>query len=297
MQVVIDSSLAALAQWEKKGFPVFLREAYGSELHLLKFVEDAEVIAVMWAWESGKKLMNSLITPPFSPNCWLTFLTEYDKPATKRAKEKEVQKALLAFLENAKWGYWKFYFPVEYSDFQEAIWKGTLPKTKYTYRILDLKTWEDRIDSKLRNKLKRFSDFTFEVRPFVEDEMKLFMASSAAKGVAHEQLLMKFNSLNSSSTFTVIAEGGQYQAFCAIVDGVCYYLVSSNAKNANALSACGVKFCIEESFRRSCTAFDFEGSMIPDIEVFFRAFGGDLLPYFSIEGGRGIGFFFRKMIK
>jgi hypothetical protein len=182
-------------------------------------------------------------------------------------------------------------------DFQEAIWKGTLPKTKYTYRILDLKTWEDRIDSKLRNKLKRFSDFTFEVRPFVEDEMKLFMASSAAKGVAHEQLLMKFNSLNSSSTFTVIAEGGQYQAFCAIVDGVCYYLVSSNAKNANALSACGVKFCIEESFRRSCTAFDFEGSMIPDIEVFFRSFGGDLLPYFSIEGGRGIGFFFRKMIK
>ena len=297
MQVVIDSSLAALAQWEKKGFPVFLREAYGSELHLLKFVEDAEVIAVMWAWESGKKLMNSLITPPFSPNCWLTFLTEYDKPATKRAKEKEVQKALLAFLENAKWGYWKFDFPIEYTDFQEAIWKGTLPKTKYTYRILDLKTWEDRIDSKLRNKLKRFSDFTFEVRPFVEDEMKLFMASSAAKGVAHEQLLMKFNSLNSSSTFTVIAEGGQYQAFCAIVDGVCYYLVSSNAKNANALSACGVKFCIEESFRRSCTAFDFEGSMIPDIEVFFRAFGGDLLPYFSIEGGRGIGFFFRKMIK
>jgi hypothetical protein len=274
-----------------------LREAYGSELHLLKFVEDAEVIAVMWAWESGKKLMNSLITPPFSPNCWLTFLTEYDKPATKRAKEKEVQKALLAFLENAKWGYWKFDFPVEYTDFQEAIWKGTLPKTKYTYRILDLKTWEDRIDSKLRNKLKRFSDFTFEVRPFVEDEMKLFMASSAAKGVAHEQLLMKFNSLNSSSTFTVIAEGGQYQAFCAIVDGVCYYLVSSNAKNANALSACGVKFCIEESFRRSCTAFDFEGSMIPDIEVFFRSFGGDLLPYFSIEGGRGIGFFFRKMIK
>lgn len=297
MQVVIESSSAALAQWEKNGFPVFLREAYCSELRLLKFLEDAEVIAVMWVWESGKKLMNSLITPPFSPNCWLTFLTEYDKPATKRAKEKEVQKALLAFVENGKWGYWKFDFPVEYTDFQEAIWKGTLPKTKYTYRILDLKNWEEKIDSKLRNKLKRFSDFTFEVRPFGEDEMKLFMASSAAKGVAHETLLSKFNSLNSSSTFTVIAEGGQYQAFCAIVDHVCYYLVSSNAKNENALSACGVKYCIEESFRRSCTAFDFEGSMIPDIEVFFRSFGGDLLPYFSIEGGRGIGFLLRKMIK
>ena len=297
MQAVVESSSAALAQWEKKGFPVFLREAYGSELLLLKFVEDAEVIAVMWAWESGKKLMNSLITPPFSPNCWLTFLTDYDKPATKRAKEKEVQKALLAFVGNGKWGYWKFDFPVEFTDFQEAIWKGTLPKTKYTYRILDLNCWEEKIDSKLRNKLKRFSEFTFEVRPFVEDEMKLFMASSAAKGVAHEQLLSKFNSLNSVSVFTVIAEAGQYQAFCAIVDDVCYYLVSSNAKNDNALSACGVKFCIEESIRRGCLSFDFEGSMIPEIEVFFRSFGGDLLPYFSIEGGRGIGFFLRKMIK
>jgi hypothetical protein len=297
MQVVIESSSSAALQWEKKGFPVFLREAYGSELLLLKFMEDAEIIAVMWVWESGKKLLNSLITPPFSPNCWLTFLNEYDKPATKRAKEKEVQKTLLAFVGNGKWGYWKFDFPVEYTDFQEAIWKGTLPKTKYTYRILDLKNWEEKIDSKLRNKLKRSSDFSFEVRPFDQNELSLFMSSSASKGVAHEQLLSKFNALNSSAAFTVIAESGSYQAFCVIVDGVCYYLVSSNAKNENALSACGVKFCIEESIRRDCRAFDFEGSMIPEIEVFFRSFGGELLPYFSIQGGKGLVYSLRKMLK
>lgn len=297
MQVVIESSSSAALQWEKRGFPVFLRDAYGSELLLLKFMEDAEIIAVMWVWESGKKLLNSLITPPFSPNCWLTFLNEYDKPATKRAKEKEVQKALLSFAGSGKWGYWKFDFPVEYTDFQEAIWKGTLPKTKYTYRILDLENWEEKIDSKLRNKLKRFSDFSFEVRPFDQSELNVFMSSSASKGVAHEQLLSKFNALNSWAAFTVIAEGGNYQAFCAIVDGVCYYLVSSNSKNENALSACGVKFCIEESIRRGCLAFDFEGSMIPEIEVFFRSFGGELLPYFSIEGGKGLVYSFRKMLK
>ena len=145
--------------------------------------------------------------------------------------------------------------------------------------------------------MKRFSDFSFEVRPLEPSEIQLFMQSSASKGVAHEQLLSKFNDLNSSSVFTVIAEGGEYQAFCAIVDGVCYYLVSSNAKNDNALSACGVKFCIEESIRRGCRAFDFEGSMIPEIEVFFRSFGGDLLPYFSIEGGRGIVYSIRRLIK
>jgi len=297
MQIVIEPSSSALVQWEKKGFPVFLREAYGSELRVLQFKEDAEVIAVMWVWESGKKMLNSLITPPFLPNCWITFLNEYDKPATRHAKEKEVLKALLSFAENGKWGYWKFDFPVGYTDFQEAIWKGTFPKTKYTYRILELRNWEEKIDSKLRNKLKRFSDFSFEVRAFSSEEMSVFMQSSAAKGVAHNELLSAFNALNSVSTFTVIAEGGDYQAFCAIVDGVCYYLVSSNAKNDNALSACGVKFCIEESIRRGCRAFDFEGSMIPEIEVFFRSFGGDLLPYFSIEGGKGIMNFIRRMVK
>lgn len=297
MQAVIEPSSSALVQWEKKGFPVFLREAYGPELQVMLFKEDAEVVAVMWVWESGKKFFNSLITPPFLPNCWLTFLNEYDKPATKNAKEKEVLKTLLSFVGKGKWGYWKFDFPVEYTDFQEAIWKGTLPKTKYTYRILDLRTWEEKIDSKLRNKLKRFSDFLFEVRPFDTSEMQLFSASIAAKGVAHEHLLANFNNLNSASAFTVVAEGGQYQAFCAIVDGVCYYLVSSNGKSDNALSACGVKFCIEESIRRGCCAFDFEGSMIPEIEVFFRSFGGDLLPYFSIEGGKGLLYFLRKTIK
>jgi hypothetical protein len=212
-------------------------------------------------------------------------------------KEKEVLKTLLSYVENGQWGYWKFDFPVEYIDFQEAIWKGTFPKTKYTYRILELKNWEEKIDSKLRNKLKRFSDFSFEVRAFSSEEMSVFMQSSAAKGVAHHELLLAFNALNSVYTFTVIAEGGEYQAFCAIADGVCYYLVSSNAKNDNALSACGVKFCIEESIRRGCRAFDFEGSMIPEIEVFFRSFGGDLLPYFSIEGGKGIVNFIRRMVK
>jgi hypothetical protein len=292
-----DLSSSALVQWEKKGFPVFFREAFGSELQVLQFKEDVEVIAVMWVWESGKKLLNSLITPPFLPNCWLTFLNEYDKPATRHAKEKEVLKTLLSYVENGQWGYWKFDFPVEYIDFQEAIWKGTFPKTKYTYRILELKNWEEKIDSKLRNKLKRFSDFSFEVRAFSSEEMSVFMQSSAAKGVAHHELLSAFNALNSVYTFTVIAEGGEYQAFCAIADGVCYYLVSSNAKYDNALSACGVKFCIEESIRRGCRAFDFEGSMIPEIEVFFRSFGGDLLPYFSIEGGKGIVNFIRRMVK
>jgi len=297
MQVLIEQSSSALVQWEKKGFPVFLREAYGPELQVMLFKEDAEVVAVMWVWESGKSFLNSLITPPFLPSCLLTFLNDYDKPATKRAKEKEVLKSFLSFVGDGKWGFWKFDFPVEYTDFQEAIWKGTLLKTKYTYRILDLKSWEEKIDSKLRNKLKRFSDFSFEVRPFSHHEIGLFMQSSATKGLAHEQLLSNFNTLNSSSAFTVIAEEGQYQAFCAIVNGVCYYLVSSNAKSDNALSACGVKFCIEESIRRGCNAFDFEGSMIPEIEVFFRSFGGDLLPYFSIEGGRGFAYFLRKILK
>ena len=297
MQVVIELPSAANLQWEKKGFPVFLREAYGSELKLMLFKEDAEVIAVMWVWESGKKLLNSLITPPFLPNCWLTFLNEYDKPATKRAKEKEVLKALLSFVESGKWNYWKFDFPVEYTDFQEAIWKGKVPKTKYTYRILGLNNWEEKIDSKLRNKLKRFTDFSFEARPFSTSEMELFMQGTATKGVAHEQLLSQFNQLNSSSAFTVTAENGEYQALCVIVDRVCYYLVSNNGKNDNALSACGVKFCIEESVRRGSLAFDFEGSMIPEIEVFFRSFGGDLLPYFSLEGGKGVSYFIRKLLK
>jgi len=297
MQIIIEPSSAANALWEKKGFPVFLRETYGGELKLLQFKEDVEVIAVMWVWESGKKFFNSLITPPFQPNCWLTFLNEYEKPATKRAKEKDVLKALLSFVECKKWNYWKFDFPVEYTDFQEAIWKGNAPKTKYTYRILNLSNWEEKVDSKLRNKLKRFNDFSFEVRRFTDTEIELFMNSISSKGVAHESLLAKFNELNSFSAFTVITAGGEYQAFCAIVGGVCYYLVSSNAKNDNALSACGVKFCIEESIRRGCFAFDFEGSMIPDIEVFFRSFGGELLPYFSIEGGNGILYFLRKLLK
>lgn len=41
--------------------------------------------------------------------------------------------------------------------------------------------------------------------------------------------------------------------------------------------------CIAEAAQRGVPQFDLEGSMIPEIERFFRGFGAQLTPYFTVN--------------
>jgi len=40
---------------------------------------------------------------------------------------------------------------------------------------------------------------------------------------------------------------------------------------------------IKHSKELGISKFDFEGSMLPEVEKYFRGFGGNLVPYYSIN--------------
>jgi len=84
---------------------------------------------------------------------------------------------------------------------------------------------------------------------------------------------------------------------CLCMNGVAYYLAATNAKENNSLSACGLAHCIAVAEERGVGIFDFEGSMIPEVERFFRGFGGELTPYFSLEKGKGFIYGLRSFLK
>jgi CelD/BcsL family acetyltransferase involved in cellulose biosynthesis len=64
-----------------------------------------------------------------------------------------------------------------------------------------------------------------------------------------------------------------------------YYLLGgydpSNKHNGAGVMA--LFNAIMEAKKRGIKNFDFEGSMLPEVEKYFRAFGGELVPYFTVN--------------
>ena len=294
----VDFSFSTSAQGSL--FGSIWKDVFNSDerLKVLVVSEDGgQLVSACLVWDTQRKFFRSLITPPLMPNTGWTWLAYYEKSSTRISKEKEILAAVVSYLNSSVWDFWKLDFPHEFKDFQAAIWKGIQPKQKYTYRLNLNSDWREDVDSKLKNILKKKDSFNFEVRPFSQEEFDNFSSTLFSKGVRHVELFKKVSTALHENIYIVVGDEGKYKALCLLMNGVAYYIAATNAKENNSLSACGLAHCIVVAEEKGAEIFDFEGSMIPEVERFFRGFGGELTPYFSLEKGKGIFYRLRSFLK
>jgi hypothetical protein len=120
----------------------------------------------------------------------------------------------------------------------------------------------------------------------------LFTANLKSKGIDwNDEILRSLMSLTSMH-YSIISEGETPLA-AALICGQnekCYYLFGSTDKahQQNAAGPLALRAAIILAKEKGFKTFDFEGSMIPEVESFFRQFGGKLTPLYTINGGRGL---------
>ena len=70
-----------------------------------------------------------------------------------------------------------------------------------------------------------------------------------------------------------------------------YYLIGGyDAENAHqGAGTLNLWHAIKDAKARGNRLFDFEGSMIPEVERYFRGFGGELKTFFSVEKKNWLG--------
>ncbi|MCC6600889.1 MAG: hypothetical protein IT223_09480, partial [Crocinitomicaceae bacterium] len=203
-----------------------------------------------------------------------------------------------------KW--YKLDFPPDWRDVQPMVWEGFEVSPRFTYRIHLAekgKHWMDDTDPKLRNMIMKAQRDGLKIIIPENSEIVLrqIIAGLNEKSIKHHPQLLE-NIINSgdesgmASLQVLDKEKPVYSAAFRIAGNEAYYLLATFDKSAgsNAISAFGLYSVIEYCREKECSVFDFEGSMIPGVEKFFRSFGGELTPYFSIKGGRP---FWRWMMK
>lgn len=219
------------------------------------------------------------------------------KSSTKLAQQKDWLQALIAqlpdfahYTQNWNWkiGNW---LPFYWANFQQT--------THYTYildQLGDEKVLWQGLQENIRGDIKKASSrFNLRVREdlTVDDFLVLNRMTFARQKMAlpyTEAFVHKLDqacdSRQARKIFIAEDEQGRRHAGVYMVwdANSAYYLMGGGdpeLRNSGATSLCmwaAIKFAATVSQR-----FDFEGSMIEPVEKFFRAFGAQQTPYFSIS--------------
>ncbi len=232
--------------------------------------------------------------PPFNQNCGFIATIRAKNPAKRIGEGKKVHTAIATFL-NGLPGVVMVAFPPEVVDMQPYIWAGCKVVPSYTYRI-DLAPGIDALRqdyaTETRNAIKKAETDGVTVRTASRAEvLPLIQATFDRKGKALDhakvdRILQAFLDGGHGYAFLTELKGTPIAgAFCAVDGHRAYYLLGGHVKSGGhaGAGAMTVDRCIAEAAQRGIPQFDLEGSMIPEIERFFRGFGAQLTPYFTVN--------------
>jgi hypothetical protein len=235
-------------------------------------------------------LLQPKLTPYLGP--WLR--PSSAKLPHKLAEEKELMEELIDVLP--KFGLFHQCFAPEVVNWLPFYWRGFSQTTRYTYRLAGLDD-PARIWTGLRENIRR------EIRKArkivsVRDDLhvgclarvweKTFRRQGKGLPVSTDLLhRIDWACQKRDCGKLLVAEDGRgkiHSAAYIVWDTRCaYYLIAGSDPELRNSGACSLVMWEAIQFAsRVSRQFDFEGSIIEPIERFFRSFGGEPIPYFSL---------------
>lgn len=239
-----------------------------------------------------------LVEPPLTPflGPWFKTMTRETSAYNILSREKELTAELLKQLPSHD--HFNYCFMPEITNWQPWYWKGYSSTTFYTYRfenIADLDSiWvgmKGSVRTRIRNAQK--NQIYISSSSDIEDIIELNEMTFHKQGLKMpytKEFLRKLDATcakyKSHKILTAVDSQGRNLASIFLVYNkhAAYNLLLGSNPNFHDTGA--ATFLLWEAIKFSSTVskiFDFEGSMMEQIETFFRAFGARQTPYFRVN--------------
>ena len=235
--------------------------------------------------------------PSFTPYLGILYSAPHAKYVTEISNNKEIGVAFAAFLKK-EFDRVELRFAPEVVDLQPFIWQGFDVELRYTYRLplTNLSSVFDNMDAARRRNLVSAEKQGVQVEAGADfgEIVRLREISFERQGIAASDVpaAIRFE--------TALRRAGRCQAFLARsgkgepLGGVwivwdekrAYYLFGGydhSAKSNNAVALAMWRAIQFTALDLKLPEFDFEGSMIPAVERFFRKFGATLTPVYTVR--------------
>lgn len=272
-------------------------QLYGNNLELYGiFDKDQKLIAAFYLYKTKMFGLTYYKNPPYTPHIGWCYKNKASNKANALTFDKNLIAELADFINSLKAGLYTLAMPYTLNDAQPFVWKKFKTVPNYTYHLdLGLSTEEllQNMSADKRNSLKKAEKDgikTTLVEDYIEVERLILKTFSRKQKSIDEAFVKKilhdFAKSENSFAFVSSLNGIPIStAFCIFDKTTCYYLLGGY-DNENKHQGAGVSSiwnAIQHAKGKGLTAFDFEGSMLPEVEKFFRGFGGDLIPYYTIN--------------
>jgi lipid II:glycine glycyltransferase (peptidoglycan interpeptide bridge formation enzyme) len=271
---------------------------YGDSI-LVYGIYDAQqqLIGGFHLYDSKKYFFKHLNNPPYTPHIGLFFENKLQNKANAQSFSKSIIQLVADFITTQSSSIVTIALPPTYIDLQPFIWKNFKVVPNYTYELsLEGKSYDDiqkLYSTERRNEIKRATKDQVETVLNYNNELILSMVEktferknkSLNKSVLAKILFEYANQENSFSYISYYKGKPSSVAFCIYHQNRAYYILGGYDQSNKHIGAgaAAVDACIKHSINLSIKHFDFEGSMIQNVEKYFRGFGGDMVPFYTIN--------------
>jgi len=274
------------------------------------FEDDGQLIGAFYFYVSKKFGFNFIKTPHYMPGIGLLYNNRTQNEANSLSFNKKIITLICEFIQSLPYGVISIALPPSVIDTQPFFWNKFKVIPNYTYR-LNLKQSAEEIEKRFspehRNSIKKSIKDGVEVKPCTDYTLirKMILKTFSQKGENVnsnniDAILFKVANPNNSFAFTATLKGEVIAAtFCLYDNNCCYYLLGgySNDSRQHGAGALCVLNGILKAKELNIGVFDFEGSMIPEVEHYFRSFGADMVPYYTVNKAKLLFEFVLKFIK
>ncbi|MEZ4907354.1 MAG: GNAT family N-acetyltransferase [Saprospiraceae bacterium] len=260
------------------------------------FTSENELIGGFYLLFKKKYFFTLIRKPLFTPYNGLFFSNPGNNSVTINNLNKKIYAMVAEFLLNLKGYSISFYMNPKHKDMQEFIWKKFDVTPNFTYQIDLSKSIEELKSnihhSKLRNikstnnkgVICKLSNNINEIKSMISHNHSLQNKIKDLK--FFDKILDNFNTdKDSFSYISYLDEKAIAFAYCIHDENTAYFIMGSHDKSHNGIypGPLSMYNSILHAKELGLHYFDFEGSMIPEVEQFYRSFGGELIPYYAIK--------------
>jgi lipid II:glycine glycyltransferase (peptidoglycan interpeptide bridge formation enzyme) len=250
-------------------------------------------------YKEKRKMLSYFRNPPYMPHTGLFFENKASNKAKRYGTAKKYLKLVADFVNGLPYDVLTIALPPEIIDTQPFFWQNFKVIPNYTY-IIELEQPEKDIisgfASERRNDLKRADKDNIITKHISDMKIVKDLVSKTFdrknKSIDDnmlDKILFDFSSEENSFAFASFKNDKPIAcAFCIYDNHKTYYLLGGY-DSQNKHQGAGSKAFVESILfakKKGIPLFDFEGSMLQEVEHYFRGFGGTLTPYYTLNKGK-----------
>ncbi len=265
-------------------------DLFGSQLSLYGiFDPQKNLVGAFTLLHTRIKGLSYLKNPLTTPHNALIYRNDADSLFKRNSFDKSLHTSIADFLKKQHAGMIQFSLPPEVKDVQPYLWKGFKVSPSYTYQ-LNLSAADDQIlagfDPKLRSDITKAQKDGVTVERTADLESVRALVTGKSDPGLIKKIVHDFSQTGKSFAIAANKDGRMAAAgYCVFDSTTAYYILGGYDSDQKQRGAAGyaLEGAILHAKSLGLKVFDFEGSMVPSIESFFRGFGGELTPKFTVH--------------